>query len=231
MDDSKWERWGALGGVLFAVLVAISAILPGSPAKTSDSATKILKFLNDNGDELRWSGYIGAVALIPLFWWLGSVWRLMRRAEGTPRLAVMAISGAVFAAAMATIGGVMLGALPIIGTRTLGPGGARIFYIISTDIAIATEFGTAAFLLGFSVVIIRSAALPVVMGWLGGLIALVSLVGAAAVATTRDAIFDIGFGSFIAFGVWVIIVSILMFLRTGRAVVVDTAPAPAASTA
>jgi len=29
MDDRNWERWGALGGILFVVLVAITAILPG----------------------------------------------------------------------------------------------------------------------------------------------------------------------------------------------------------
>ena len=34
MDDRNWERWGALGGILFVVLVAITAILPGYPPKT-----------------------------------------------------------------------------------------------------------------------------------------------------------------------------------------------------
>ena len=80
---------GALGrarGILFVVLVAVSAFLPGSPPKTSDSAAKIFKFVGDNGDELRWAAYIGGLAVIPLFWWLGSVWRLMRRGEGgSPR--------------------------------------------------------------------------------------------------------------------------------------------------
>ncbi len=221
MDDRKWERWGALGGILFVVLVAVSAILPGSPPKTSDSAAKIVDFFRDNEGEIRWAGYIGAVAVIPLFWWLGSVWRLTRRAEGTPRLTVMAVGGAVFATAMATVGGVMLSAVPIIGVRTLGPNGARIFYIISTNLAIATEFGAAVFLLAFSVMIIRYAMLPVVMGWLGVLIAIVSIVGGAAVATTRDAIFGIAFGGFIAFLVWVVIVSILMFLRARDTIEVD----------
>ena len=29
MDDRNWERWGALGGILFVVLVAVTALLPG----------------------------------------------------------------------------------------------------------------------------------------------------------------------------------------------------------
>ena len=95
MNDRNWERWGALGGILFVVLVVISAILPGSPPMTSDSAKKIADFVVDHDDEVRWAGYIGTLAVIPFFWWLGSVWRLLRRGEGgSPRLAVMAILGA-----------------------------------------------------------------------------------------------------------------------------------------
>jgi len=36
MDDSKWERWGALGGILFVVMVVVAAFLPGSPPTTND---------------------------------------------------------------------------------------------------------------------------------------------------------------------------------------------------
>src|SRR5262245_36212945 len=135
MDDSKWERWGNLGAIFFVVCTAISFALPGNPPKTSDSTTKIVDFLSDKGDQLRWSGYIGALGILGLFWWLGSVWRLLRRADGgTPRLAVTAVASATFAATLATLAGVMLAALPIIGARTLGPSGSRIFYIMTTNI-------------------------------------------------------------------------------------------------
>jgi len=33
MDDSKWERWGALGGVLFVVLVIASIVFQTIAAK------------------------------------------------------------------------------------------------------------------------------------------------------------------------------------------------------
>jgi hypothetical protein len=222
MNDRKWERWGALGGVLFVVLAAISAFLPGSPPMTSDSAKKISDFFVDHGDEVRWAGYIGALAVIPFFWWLGSVWRMLRRAEGgSPRLTVMATTSAAFATVLAVIGGVILSAVPIIGIRALGLSGARTFYVISTNLAVATLFGVATFLLAFSVVIIRTAVLPRIMGWLGVLIAIVGMVGAASVATDRSAIFDIAFGSFLASMLWILVVSILMFVRAGSAVEAD----------
>jgi hypothetical protein len=144
VDDSKWERWGALGGILFVVIVAVSAIIPGSPPKTSDSSVKMLHFLEDNGDAVRVAAVLGGLAIVPLFWWLGSVWRLMRRGEGgSPRLAVTALGGAVFASVMAAIGGVLLAVMPIVGARSLGSTGVRFFYILSTNLAVATEFALA----------------------------------------------------------------------------------------
>ena len=71
MDDSKWERWSALGGVLFVVLILVAGFLPGSPPKTSDSAGKIANFITDKNDEVRWAAYIGALGSVALFFlWL-----------------------------------------------------------------------------------------------------------------------------------------------------------------
>ena len=217
MDDRKGERWAALGGAVFSVLIVISGLLPGTPPKTSDSAAKIAKFIGDKSDEIRISTYIGAIATIALFWWLGSVWRLMRRSEGgSPRWTVTALGGAIFAATMAAVGGIILGALPLIGVKTLGTEGVRIFYIVSTNVAIAPEIGAAIFVGAFSIVIIKSRALPVWLGYLGLVIAAVDVVGAAAVSTTNDSAFGVAFGGFLAFALWLLVASILMFVRAGQ---------------
>src|SRR5262249_55220165 len=126
MDDSKWERWGALGGILFVVMVVVSAFLPGSPPKLTDSTADMVKFVADKDDQLRLAGYLSAWATVPFFWFFGSLWRLLRRAEGgEPRLTVMAALGGGFAAVIGALGGVMLATLPIIGVKTLGPNGVR----------------------------------------------------------------------------------------------------------
>jgi hypothetical protein len=222
VDDGKWERWGALGGILFVVLVAISAILPGSPPKTSDSAAKIARFIADNDDTLRWAAYIGGLAAIALFWWLGSVWRLMRRGEaGSPLLTVTTLGGAVFAAAMATIGGIVLAVIPVIGTHTFNGEQIRFFYILSSNLAVATEFGIVAFVGAFSLLIIRRGVLPPIMGWLGLIVALLGIVGSPIVSSTRDVFFYLAFAGFISFLVWALIVSILMLLRPTDVVEVD----------
>jgi len=217
MDDRNWERWCALGGILFVVLVAITAILPGYPPKTGDSAQKIADFIGDNGNKIRWAAFTGGLAVIALFWWLGAVWRLMRGAEGgSPRLTVTAFAGAVFAAVTATIGAVSLAVIPVIGTHTFGNSQIRYFYILSTNIAVATMFGAAVFVGAFSLLIIRRHMLPVIMGWLGLIVAVLGIVGGPVVSSTRDAFFYVAFVGFISFLVWVVIVSILMFVQGGE---------------
>jgi hypothetical protein len=231
MDDRNRERWGALGGLLFVVLVAVTALLPGYPPKTGDSARTITDFISDNGDEIRWAATTGGLAVIALFWWLGSVWRVMRRGEGgSPRLAVTAFAGAIFAAAMATIGAVSLSVIPVIGTHTFANSQIRYFYILSTNIAVATLFGAAVFVGAFSLVIIRSRVLPPIVGWLGLIVAVLGVLGGPVVSSTRDTFFYISFVGFIAFLAWVVLVSILMFVggrgtsEVDAVIVVESAP-------
>ncbi len=217
MDDSKWERWGGLGGILFVVLIAVSAFLPGSPPKTSDSATKIAKFVGDNGDALRWASFLGAIGTIGLFWFLGSVWRVLRRAEGgNPRLAVMAVLGATFAAVMGAIGAIMLAAVAIVGVGGAGGNtGIRFFYILSTNLGIGTVVGIAVFVAACSAVILRTGVFPKWLGWVGALIALVAALASASTASTRDEYFALGFVTFAAFTLWLLVVSIMIVAGRG----------------
>jgi len=218
MDDSKWERWGALGGIVFVVMVVVAAFLPGSPPTTNDPASDMVKFVADKGDELRLAGYLGALALIPFAWFLASLWRLLRRAEGgAPRLTVMAIVGGAFAAVIGALGGILLAVLPIVGVKSLGAANTRMLYILATNVGFLTLFGVATLALAASVVFLRSRILPVLVGWLGILATLFALVGGYATVSTRDAIFTCGFIAFLLASLWLVIVSIFMFREAPEA--------------
>ena len=210
MDDSKWERWGALGGILFVILVVVSALLPGDPPKTGDSTAEMAKFIADKGDQLRVAGYLGAVAIVPFFWFLGSLWRFLRRDEGgAPRLAVMAALGGVFAVTVGAIGGIVLALLPMVRS-SLTPGLLRILYILSSNIAFMALFGIATLLVSASLVIIRSRGMPVWLGYFGVLAAVVALIGAGATVSTNDTLFTFGFVGFLLASLWILILSVLM---------------------
>jgi hypothetical protein len=210
MDDGKWERWGALGGIIFVVLMVITIVLPGEPPGISDPAGDVVKFIVDKGDELRWSAYISGVATIFLFWWLGSLWRLMRRLEGgSPRLSVSALAGGVFASLLAVLAGITLGALPIIGVPQLGANGTRAFYVVATCLGFGALFGIAALVGSTSILFIRMRS-NALLGWFGVVVAVISIIGGYAVASSRDAVMMLGFVGFCGALLWVLILSVQM---------------------
>jgi hypothetical protein len=216
VEDRKWERIGALGGVVFVVLVLVAAFLPGSPPSTSDPTSKIVKWVADNGKEIRWAGYLGALAVIPFFWWVGSLWRLLRRAEGdVPRLAVVAALGATFGAATGAISGVILAVLPIAANRPIDAPQLRTVYLLGSAVGFMSLFGISALIGAASVVFVRSRVMPAVLGWFGIFVALLVLVGAYGTVSTRDAVMAFGFASYLLSTLWVLVTSILMY-RSAR---------------
>ena len=94
MDEARWARYAALGGIWFVVLNVIGAFLPGAPPKTTDSAMKIAKYFHDHHRSIEIGTLLLGLGLIGLFWWFGSLWRTMVDAEGgSARMASVALIG------------------------------------------------------------------------------------------------------------------------------------------
>ena len=217
MDERGSERSLALAGIVGVVLLVVSALIQGSLPKPDDSVGKIAEFLLDKGDQIRWAGFIGALGSIVLLGWLGAVWRLMRRTEGgEPMFAVAAAGGAVFALAMVNVSAVLLSVMAIIGPAALG-NDIRTLYLLTNNLLAAGAMGLALFTGAFATVIVRSGVLPRVLGWLGALIALVFLATGGGIASTRAIFFYLGFGAFLAFSLWTLVVSVLMYRRPSTA--------------
>jgi hypothetical protein len=147
-----------------------------------------------------------------LLGWLGAVWRLMRRAEGgEPMFAVAAAGGAVFALVAVNVGAVLLSVMAIEGPQVLGANQTSTLYLFTNNLIGAGAMGLALFTGAFSTVIIKSAVLPRVLGWIGALIALVFLAAGGGIASTRDLFFYLGLVGFLAFSLWTLVVSALMY--------------------
>ncbi len=204
-------------GIVGVVLLTVSALIQGNPPKPDDSAAKIAKFLVDKGDQIRWAGFIGALGSIVLLGWIGAVWRLMRRAEGgEPMFAVMATGGAVFAVAVTNVSAVLLSVMAIVGPQALGASQTRTLYLLTNDLIALGAMGLALFTGAFATVIIQSGVLPRVLGWLGALIAVVFLATGGGIASTRDVFFYLAFVGFVAFSIWAVVVSVLMYRAGSR---------------
>jgi Domain of unknown function (DUF4386) len=212
VDEAKFEKWGALAGVVFVVLAVVGAFIAGTPPKLSDPDGKIIKFTKDNQDALRCATYLAGLGLVFFAFFLGVLWTRLRRAEGgTGRLAAtVAIAGAgtlgLAGAANAVAGYGALHPLESAGTYRLS---SVVFGFLGFTILVWVE--------ATSIVILRTKFLPAWMGWIGMLIALGWLVGAASVSTENDTIFAIGFVVFVVWALWVLVLSVMLFRTTESA--------------
>ncbi len=212
----KWERYGALGGILFVVLVIASIVIPGSTPKSSDSAAKIVKYFRDHQDGIEVAAFVGGLATLPILWWAGSLWARLRRAEGgQPRLALIAVLGLLFGGAGQLVSGAITATVAL-ELNTVSASGAKFFFVLSMAAGSAGLVGLAVLVLATSMLVLRTRVFPVWLGWVGIVDAVAFLVASYAVASTSDAIAGVGFASFIIWAVWIIVLSVIMFRAVDR---------------
>ena len=76
MDDSKWEKYAALGGVAFVVLNVVGTAFTGAPPDPS-KPEKVTKWFSDHTGAIEVSQFLGVLSVIAILWWFGSLWRRM----------------------------------------------------------------------------------------------------------------------------------------------------------
>lgn len=211
MTRSTLERLAPLTGIAFVVLIVISFIVGGESPDSDDSTEEVVRFWTENDGEQVWSAVIGAWSAVFLVWFGGSVRVALRRAEGEPgrlsaisfggflllALGILAFSGFQFAA------GETAGDVPDEVTQTLS--------VLFSDFFIPLAAGNVIALLATGIATVRHGGLPRWLGWVAIVLGIVSLTPA-------------GFFAFLGAGIWVLILSVLLF----RADRVSPAAPPAA---
>jgi hypothetical protein len=212
MDEARWARYAALGGIWFVVLNVIGAFLPGTPPKTTDSALKIAKYFHDHHRAIEVGTLLAGLGLIGLFWWFGSLWRTMVNAEGgSARMSAVALIGLAVAAALALMSGVVNSTVAL----QLGSVGTSVkfFYVMTIVLLSAAGFGVVTHLAAVTSLSYRTkifAPWVNVIGWIAALFFLISTIG---VVTDRNWVGVLGLVSFLVWCVWIVIVSINLYQR------------------
>jgi hypothetical protein len=215
MDDSRWERYAAVGGVVFVVLNIIGALLPGAPPAADDSAAKITEYFRDHTGAIEAAQVFLGVGTIGLVWWFGSLWRMMVRAEdGRPRMAIVALLGLAAAAGLVLLSGALTSATAL-RIDDVG-GGSRFFYVLAGVVIATAGFGIVAFLGAVCALNYRTNFMPQWITYLGWLAA-AGFLGATLGSVSDNAAFLVlGFVSFLLWCVWIIGVSVVMWRDEGR---------------
>lgn len=203
MNTQRWPAWAPLLGIAFVVLVVISFAISGETPDIKDSPQKILAFYNDNDSSQQWAAALLSWGTVLFLFFLGVLRSTLAEAEGgTPRLSAVAFAGGIVLA---------LGMLGFAGfTFTLGdaadhltPDAAQALNALNSDFFLPLAAGLGTLMIATGISSIRSRVFPAWLGWLA------VLIGIAAITPA-------GFFGFLAFGLWTIAASIVMW-RAGSA--------------
>ena len=211
MEIGRWERLAPLTGIVFAVLLFASFVIPGTPPNADDSTHKVVQYWSTHDTENIVAALVGAVAVVFFIWFASSLRSAIMEAEGgTGRLAAIVYGGAVIVAAGAavTVGfqfsaADSVGDVPAAVTQTLS--------VINIDAFLWFSAGIALFWFASAFATFKTRVLPVWLAWISIVLAIVAFTPAALVAV-------------LGFLIWVIIVSVLLYVRQPKAAT-PTAPA------
>jgi hypothetical protein len=216
MDDAHWERYAAVGGIVFVVLNVIGALLPGAPPASDASAAKITQYFQDHTGAIEAAQIFLGVGVIGLVWWFGSLWRMMVRAEdGRPRMAIVALLGLAAAVGLVLLSGALTSTTAL-RIDDVG-GGSRLFYVLAGVVIATAGFGIVAFLGAVCALSYRTNFLPQWSTYLGWLAAAGFLGASLGSASDNAAFFVLGFISFLVWCVWIVGVSVVMWRGEGTA--------------
>jgi hypothetical protein len=217
MEEGKWERTAALGGIAFVALNVVGSLLPGSPPGTDDTAAEIGKYFRDHDSALMIGQALSAFGTIGLAWWFGSLFRRMRAAEGgNPRLSVVALLGLALGGATAMASGAVTSAAAM-RIDEIGDGGAQLLFALSMTMIGMSAFGVIVFLGAAAALNYRARVFPAWTNYLAWLAAAAFVVGGLSVASDSAAFGTIGFVGFLVWSVWIVAISLLMWRGTDAA--------------
>ena len=236
-----WEQMGAASG-MFAVLLFVAAFIIFLNTDPSGGNTPRLPnignaeaapaFVADHLNGIRAQVMLNGIGLVVFLWFLGTLWGVLRAAEGGPaRGSAIASGGALIGVALTLVG------LVLTGTSTLATtlAQAETVSTLYGAAALSYAFGGGAFavfFLGVAEVSLRAGGLPKWLGWLALLAAVVSVFGFVT-PYAQSGIFNpatggLGFyAHYAAFVVWLFLASAALTLAQRRR---THAPAPAPPT-
>jgi hypothetical protein len=191
-----------LSGALFVVLVLIAFIpLGGNTPEGDDSAQKVVSFYSDHETrEILASIVLGLAAVVLLFFSATLKQRLEALERGRGMLPTVAFAAGVVASGGFLAAASLHFALADFAGDIQGSA-AQALNAIDSDFFLPFAMGLAALVLATSLWVLRTRLLlPTWLGWLGIVIFVVTFTPA-------------GFIAFGLAGIWIVVVSILLYLR------------------
>jgi hypothetical protein len=206
-------RLTSLTGAAFFVMILVALLVEGSPPAADDATEEVVRWWTENDTRSLVAAQLGGLASALLIWFGGSMRTTLRRAEGEPgRVAAIAFGGFL----LAGVGLASIFGFDFAAAQTAGDVPTEVTHTLS----VLSELFFIPFTMGLLVALLATAVITLRHGgllprWLG----FVTIVIAIAFLTPA------GFITAIPTAIWILYVSVLLFVREQPATTGQARPA------
>jgi hypothetical protein len=192
------DRWMALMGPLFLVLLVVVLALAGDTPADDASGQKVIDALGDHGDATLWGAFLSAPLVAALLIFVGWLRLSFGREVGAPRKVLQ--YGAVIYAV-----GLLLNAVVALAEQGAAHDKrgdvAETLNRLAGTLWLPVVVGAGVLLIGGGLSMLRTASMPSWLGWIGLVVGVVSLLGPG------------GFLGFFVAPLWVAGTGLLLYFR------------------
>ena len=198
MDSPRSDRWMALMGPLFLVLMIIALVLGGSSPAEDSSTAKILAHYDGEAGKILAGAFIVGPAIAALLVFIGWFRLSFGREVGMPRK-LLQYGAVIYSAALLVTASVELAEASAADDKH-GEAAQAMNYL-SNAIWIPIVIGAGVLLIGAGMAVLRSGVLPSWMGWIAVVVGVLSLLGPG------------GFAGYFVAPIWVGAAGLMLYLR------------------
>jgi hypothetical protein len=199
-----------LTGVVFVVLAIIGFAIAGEPPSADDPVQEIVDHYTDNQDSVMIGAALAGFAALFLVFFGGYLRKVLSAAEGEGgMLSAISFAGTILIAVAAAIDATISVALAE-SAEDIEPAAVQALQALWDNDFIPVVLGMEVFLFATGISIVRHRALP---AWLGWVAIVLGVIGAT----------PAGFIAFLATGIWILIVSVMLALQA-RAATPEASP-------
>jgi hypothetical protein len=208
------RRLAPLTGIPFAILLAYTFFGTPSSPDVHDTGAQVIAHYNHHKNSHLAGDLAGGVAVVFFLFFITSLRSYFKDKPGADGLSMSALVGGI----LIGMGGAIFSSLDVAlidARHHISPDAAQALNVLSNDFFFPFEIGLIVFALSIGLAIIASGALPKWLGWIMVVIGIVAFT-------------PVGFFGFFVVLIWSVIVSILIYRRTGSGAA-GAPPAPAAA--
>jgi hypothetical protein len=223
MLGRRWALWGAASGIAFFVLVVASFFTPDTPDADDPTSEIASSIAGDRGAHL-FSAYVSFLATLFFLAFTAALWSRLRAAEPERGPSVLVLLGGLGSAMMILVANGVFLALIEAADEGREPEAVRALLELDQTMFIGIAITSAAFYGGAALSALQTRSLPIWLGWVAAVLAVVFPLVLLAIFSKSDQGGVLGGVFFVAVLVnflWVLATSIVMLRDARRTAAAD----------